>query len=119
MRRAFAHEAVLTMPPDADLRAPGGAITAALCGHWDHQPPCPLAPHHTSVERAGDGVRVRTLFATEPEREPEVRERIDSALSTGELSGPDGGTTRWDLRESRASEVTAEETDHARRLVQT
>jgi hypothetical protein len=36
MREAFAHEAVLVMEPDADMRAPGAAITVALCGHWDH-----------------------------------------------------------------------------------
>ena len=35
--------------------APGGAITVALCGSWDHEPPCPLAPHHTRAHRSGDG----------------------------------------------------------------
>ena len=32
------------MEPDADVRAPGAAVTVVLCGHWDHEPPCPLAP---------------------------------------------------------------------------
>jgi hypothetical protein len=38
MRQAFAHEAVLVMEPDADVRAPGAAVAVALCGHWDHEP---------------------------------------------------------------------------------
>jgi hypothetical protein len=95
MRRAFAHVAVLTMQPDADVRAPGAAITVALCGQWEHQPPCPLAAHHTSAERFGDQVRLRMLFAAEPTDEVVVRARIDAALAAGELRGPDGVITLW------------------------
>ena len=116
MRQAFAHEAVLVMPPDGDLRAPGAAITVALCGHWDHQPPCPLAAHHTRAERDGERVRLRTLFAAEPGNEAVVRERIDQALSAGRLEGPDAVVTRWHLDASRPSEVAADEVDHAARL---
>jgi hypothetical protein len=64
MREVFAHDAVLAMGSGEDLRAPGGAITVALCGSWEHEPPCPLAPHHTAAERDGDVVRLRILFAT-------------------------------------------------------
>jgi hypothetical protein len=116
MRHAFAHEAVLVMQEDADLRAPGAAITAALCGHWDHQPPCPFAAHHTRAERVGDQVRLRTLFASEPDTEDVVRQRINDALSGGQLLGPDAVITRWQLNSSRASEVTADEASHAERL---
>src|SRR2546426_8114852 len=111
MRQAFAHDAVLLMRPDADIRAPGAAVTVALCGHWEHEPPCPLAPHHSSAERTGGEVRVRILFATEPERESLVRERITAALARGRLDGPDGVTTRWELRASFGGEVTAAESD--------
>lgn len=107
------------MQLDADLRGPGAAITVALCGHWDHQPPCPLAPHHTRAERVGDQVHLRTLFAAEPDTEPVVRQRIDLALSGGQLQGPDGVTTCWQLSTSHRSSVTAEETDHAERLTRT
>jgi hypothetical protein len=69
VRQPFAHEAVLTIDADGDVGAPGAAITVALCGHWDHEPPCPLAPHHTAAERVGDDVHMRTLFAVEPARE--------------------------------------------------
>jgi len=116
MRQAFAHEAVLIMAADADAQAPGAAITTALCGHWQHEGPCPLASHHTRAERINGEVRLRTLFAAEPDLEGAVRQRIDVALSRGQSPGPEGAVTRWQLSTSRRSEVSAEETDHAERL---
>ena len=104
------------MDADADLRAPGGAVTVALCGHWEHEPPCPLAPHRTQVDRSGSQVVLRILFAAEPERVPEVRSRIDSALAAERLQGPDGVTSRWRLVGSSPSDVRADELEHARRL---
>jgi hypothetical protein len=117
MRHAFAHEAVLDMAPAADLGAPGAAVTVALCGHWNHERPCPLAPHHSSAERVGDQVRVRVLFAAEPEMEDAIRERIERALSEGRLNGPEGETTVWKLRSSQRSRVRSQERDHVERLV--
>lgn len=119
MRRAYVHEAVLVMQPDADLRAPGAAITAALCGHWEHEPPCPLAAHHTRAERVGVRVLLRTLFATEPATEHVVRGRIDLALAAGRMQGPDAGVTRWRLHSSGRSDLTAEEAGSAERLTNT
>jgi hypothetical protein len=116
MRQAFAHEAVLVMEPDADVRAPGAAVAVALCGHWDHEPPCPLSPHRISADEDDGELRVRILFAAEPDAEGEVRHLIDQALS-GQMKFPDGFTTPWRLRASRPSEVSAEETDHAERLI--
>ena len=117
VRQTYAHEAVLTMARDADVRAPGAAITVALCGHWDHQPPCPLAPHHTSADRTGDRVRLRTVFAVEPDAEHIVRQRIDEALHAGELQRPGAAITRWELQTSRPSEVAAEEAGLAESLL--
>ena len=117
MRMAFAHEAVLAMDPLADVRAPGAAVTMALCGHWDHDPPCPLAPHHCSADRVGDEVRVRTVFAVEPELEDTVRQGIDQALTGGQLAGPDGQTTRWQLRSSQRGVIQNNEMDQAQRLI--
>jgi hypothetical protein len=105
MRQPFAHDAVITLAPDADIAAPGGAVTAELCGHWEHPPPCPLAPHHTAAQRRGAQVHLRILFATEPEREAEVRTRIGRALAT------------WEVRSSAAGVVRQEEQAHAGRLV--
>jgi hypothetical protein len=106
MRQVFVHEAILAMEPGADERAPGAAVTVALCGHWDHEPPCPLAPHHVHADRVGAELRVRVLFAAEPESEQEVRQRIEMALSD-----------QWRLRGSRREDVTPGERSHAERLV--
>jgi hypothetical protein len=105
VRLAYAHEAVLSAV--GDERAPGAAITTALCGHWEHEPPCPLAPHHTGVAREGDTIRLRILFATEPDHVDEVRRRIDDALASGD----------WRLIESGCARIDASERDHARRLL--
>ena len=105
MRQPFAHDAVITLAPDADIAAPGGAVTAELCGHWEHPPPCPLAPHHTAAQRRGEQVHLRILFATEPEREAEVRTRIGRALAA------------WEVRSSAAGVVRQDERAHAGRLV--
>ncbi|MEU4090870.1 hypothetical protein [Streptomyces sp. NPDC026673] len=112
MRRAFAHDAVVTLAPGGDERAPGAAITAALCGHWEHEPPCPLAPHHTAAA-PGDGgeLRLRVLFASAPDDEAEVRRRIDAALAAGGL-----GATHWEFGGSRPGAVGADEAARAARL---
>jgi hypothetical protein len=120
MRHAFAHNAELVMPATTDDGAPGAAITVALCGHWEHQPPCPLAPHHTRADRDGDTVRIRTLFAAEPAQAEEVRRRIEQALRAGELVPPAGTgrpTARWQLRHSEPGELTEGEQAHAERLI--
>ncbi len=117
-REPFAHDAVLSMEPGADERAPGGSITVALCGSWEHEPPCPLAPHHTRAERAGDEVRLRVLFAAEPEEEVRVRAAIDAALAGGRATTPDGRRTSWRLLSATASEVRPDEREHAVRLRQ-
>ena len=84
--------------------------------HWDHEPPCPLAPHHTGARRTGDEVQLRVLFAAEPSDEAEVRRRIGDALGRGELVGPDGVRTTWQLVADAAGTVTDEERPHAERL---
>ncbi|ONH37580.1 MULTISPECIES: hypothetical protein [Protofrankia] len=117
MRQAFAHDAVLVLASEADIRAPGAAVTVALCGSWDHEPPCPLAPHHSEATRADGEVHLRILFAADPEDEGAVRHRIDTALAGGHLRGPDGATSRWQLRATRHSKVAPEEADHAERLI--
>jgi hypothetical protein len=115
-REAFAHDAVLVLERGADDRAPGGAVTVALCGSWDHEPPCPLAPHSTRTARAGDELRLRVLFAADPGEESRVRAVIDAALAGGTGTTPDGGTVSWRLVGTWASEVRPEERDHAGRL---
>jgi hypothetical protein len=114
-RAAYAHDAVVTLGPGGDPAALGGAITLALCGHWDHEPPCALAPHHTNAVPADEGtVRLRVLFATDDEAR--VRELIGRALASGQLTGPDGRVTTWTVRSSSPGSVRLDEADHASRL---
>ena len=120
MRQAFAHEAMVAMSAGSDANALGAAVTTALCGHWEHEPPCPLSPHYSEAKRvAGDWVHLRVLFAAEPDMESAVRGRIESALRNGELPGPQHSTTHWQLQSTNRSPVAADETAHAQRLVQT
>ena len=105
------------MERDSDTRAPGAAITVALCGHWEHPPPCPLAPHHTGARRSDGQVRLRVLFAAEPSAEAEVRRRIEAALSQASLTGPDGVTTRWQLRSGQRGQLRDDEAQHAADLI--
>ena len=117
MREVFAHEAVVYAGAEADAQAPGAAVTVALCGHWEHEPPCPLAPHHTQATRVGGDLHLRILFAAEPRCEGEVRRRIDAALALGQLDGPRGVAT-WQLRSSRSAMVAESELAHGQRLVE-
>ena len=117
MRQGYAHDAVLTMDDVGDERAPGGAITVALCGSWSHDPPCPLAPHHTRTSRSDGRLRLRLLFAAEPDDEARVRWLVDEALARGEGDDPEGNRTTWRLVESGRSDVRPEEAEHAGRLV--
>jgi hypothetical protein len=96
----YAHDAVVVLDSGGESRAPGAAITVALCGHWDHEPPCPLAPHHTEATSAGDDgtLWLRVSFEAEPDDEGRVRSLIDGELATGMLTGPDGQVTTWTVR---------------------
>ena len=77
-----------------DPAALGGAVTTALCGHWEHDGPCRW-PHFTSPEVDGDTVAVTVSFDAPAEDEAQVRALIRSALGAGSLVGPDGATTTW------------------------
>jgi hypothetical protein len=63
-------------------------------------------------------VRLRVLFAVEPDRESEVRSLIVRALSSGKQAGPDGRVTMWTLQSSAAGNVLPDEEAHAARLVE-
>ncbi len=91
-------------------------MTVGLCGHWEHEPPCPFAPHHTDASWVDSDLHVRTLFAVEPEREDEARSRIDDALRSGRLEGPDGQETRWRVLSTCRSELGEHEVAQGQRL---
>lgn len=115
-RETSAHRAVLALQPGADRRAPGGAITLALCGAYQHEPPCPLAPHHTAVEGPDEALVLRVVFAAAPDDEPDVRRRIGVALGSGEATGPTGAVSRWRLLEAAPDAVRDDERELAARL---
>jgi hypothetical protein len=106
MRESYAHEVELFWVGSEDERAPGGAITVELCGALEHEPPCPVAAHHTAVVRRSMALEVRVLFACEPGDEQSVRERIDVVLARD-----------WQVLASRVGVVRDDEADHVARLV--
>lgn len=85
-RATYVHTAELLLRADDDPRAPGGAVTLALCGAYDHDPPCRW-PHNNSEPPSPDAatgpVAFRTVFAASPHEAPEVRARIETALRSG------------------------------------
>jgi hypothetical protein len=116
-RKAFAHDAVVAMRRGDSPNALGGAITKALCGGWDHQPPCPLAPHYVSNVADGETVSLRVVFATQPADEQRVRDLIGEALAAGQLTVPDGGVAQWKLRSTAPGSLRADEDDLAADLI--
>lgn len=89
------HEAEVVLAADTDPRAIGGAVTVALCGHWDHEGPCRW-PHNNEIA----GRRFRTLFVCEADEEPHVRGLIISALR---------GADDWQVMSDRARPVAPDE----------
>jgi hypothetical protein len=113
----YAHAASLLMAgTDDDPAAPGAAITVALCGSWEHPPPCPLAAHHSGWSRDGNIVSLRTIFATQPSHEAEVRELINRALDSGNIAAPDGTVSRWAVVASGPAKLSGQERGHAERI---
>ena len=115
-RSTFAHDALVEIEETGDQRAPGGAITVALCGSVDHAPPCPVAPHATTAEREGHHVRLRVLFAAEPDDERWVRRVIEDVLDRGWGVDPEGARTTWRLISVEPSEVRPDERERAGRI---
>ncbi len=128
VRSAFVHEATIELRPGADEASPGGAVTVALCGHWEHEATCRW-PHHTGVDnRAGQSIRVRTVFACPPDDEGEVRQLITGALDSGRLEAQSATPAeptnaaqshddRWTTIRQGASMIEPAEEDLAARLV--
>jgi hypothetical protein len=105
-RKAFVHEAELVLEAGTDPRAPGGAVTVALCGSWDHEGPCRW-PHNNEIDADGSQARFRTVFAAVPPEEDEVRARIEEALTDD---------PRWTIVSANARPVAADECELARNL---
>jgi len=109
MRNGFVHEAVVRLRPGGDPAAVGAAVTVALCGQWEHEPPCPLAPHNTAALPQEDALAVRVRFACAPSDEARARELIDAALHGGHAEGPTGEPTTWEWVSSGPAPVEPSE----------
>jgi hypothetical protein len=97
------HEAVLRLADGGDERAPGGAVTVALCGHWDHEGPCRW-PHHGALRPSGATRTLRVVFAAPLEEEDGVRGRIERALR---------GDPGWSVLRSGPAEPAEDERELA------
>ena len=87
----------LSLSGARDSRAPGGAVTVALCGHWDHEGECRW-PHLSTIEESNDGLHHLTVqFNALDEELDEVESKIQAALASGHLVGPDGRETTWKI----------------------
>ena len=116
MKQAVVHAATLVLEPDADERAPGAAVTVALCGHWDHEGACRW-PHHSAVAaRDGQTITVRTVVAVEPGEQESIGRRIAVAFRSGRLDGPTG-ISRWTVTTLGPVHLTDAERPLAERLV--
>jgi hypothetical protein len=82
---AFAFEAELELAPGTDTRAPSGAVTVALCGHWDHDGPCRW-PHTSAINTSTTPARLRTVVLADSKTRNEVVTRIENGLR---------GDARW------------------------
>ena len=105
MREPFVQAATLDLDAGADPAALGGAVTVALCGHWEHDGACRW-PHHSRVEDVAGSFELRTVFLAGPDEEADVRERIGAALAGGSLEGPDHRVSRWRVLGNRSADLT-------------
>jgi hypothetical protein len=106
--RAFAFEAELEFQPDTDSRAPGGAVTMALCGHWDHDGPCRW-PHKTRIDKSLTPARLRTVVVADDQTTDEVITRIEDGLRSD---------SRWAVLDSRTDTILPDEQSLAEGLAE-
>ena len=118
MRQAFAHEATVAPRPTATTALPARRSPLRFVATGNTSRVAHWRLHHTRAVRAGDELRLRTLFVVEPELEDKVRQRIEAALAEPRLIGPGDVVTTWRLLASKAADVVAAEHDHAERLLQ-
>lgn len=102
----FVLEVAMVLPPGVDRRAPGGAVTVALCGHWEHDGACRW-PHFSDVEDQDATTRLRTVAVAPESEHAEVVRRVEDELRAD---------PRWDVRSISVREVRDDEVELARRL---
>ena len=78
-RVAIVVAAELDLTADVDPRAPGGEVTVALCGHWDHEGACRW-PHNTAIDSDASPAHVRTVVVMPESERDDVVGRVERAL---------------------------------------
>ena len=101
------YEAELELAPGSDPRAPGGAVTVALCGHWDHEEPCRW-PHYSELDPDAAPARLCTVFACGDDEVDAVHAAIDNAVRSAD---------DWSVVSSMRRDPTGDEVDLGERLV--
>ncbi len=103
---AIAIESELELGDFVDVRAPGGTVTSALCGHWEHDGPCRW-PHNSQLNTSTVPAILRTVAAVEPGDFDEVIGLVNIALEED---------VRWTVLSCRLAELTSEELALVRRM---
>ena len=106
MTSPFVLEADLALTADVDRRAPGGAVTVALCGHWEHEGACRW-PHHSALDDADAVARLRTVAVASDTERDEVVRRVERELRSDR---------RWRVVAFGVRDVRDDEVELARRL---
>ena len=107
-RAPFAIDAVLAMVAGADPRAPGGEVTAELCGHWEHDGPCRW-PHNSRLDTDSgtEAAHLRTVVVAAGEDHPEIVRRVEVALRAD---------SRWSVVQFSTGAIADDERDLVARL---
>ena len=103
---AIAVDVDLELQPGVDTRAPGGAVTVELCGHWEHDGPCRW-PHNSRIDVDASPVRLRTIVVVSDDDRSDVVRRVEAALRRDD---------RWTLARFSVRPVADEERELALRL---
>tara|TARA_B100001113_G_C20823563_1_gene497792 strand:- start:39 stop:353 length:315 start_codon:yes stop_codon:yes gene_type:complete len=84
---------------DSDSKGPGGAVTTALCGHWNHEGGCKW-PHYCSITQTDEGSHLLVVSFDSDSKDLEiVTSRIRSALKRGQIKSPDGNISYWHIED--------------------
>ena len=103
---ALAIDADLALPEGTDTRAPGGGVTVALCGHWEHEGACRW-PHNSRIDAETSPARLRTVVVVAPEERDEVVSKVEARLRADE---------RWSVTGFSTGDINDDERELAERL---
>jgi hypothetical protein len=107
-RNAMAVDAELALNSGEDSRAPGGQVTVALCGHWEHDGPCRW-PHNSRIDTSSGTACLRTVVVVTDSERDEITRLIEAALRDDD---------RWSVLRFTTGPIAEEDRALADRLAQ-